>query len=251
MVVVLAVHAATAQAEPSAPAPSPRPVEQESPALTAAAMVFGGLAGLGLAVAIVEPTPRALAASDELVTPVAGVAGLTLGLVSQLTAHTAHPGRLRASAGSSTAQRWEYSLAYRVRVVPRIAVEAAMLVTNETWEETEVQQSCNLGICITGDVIVDARYEQVVSGLVRAAFEPWPTSPWRPSVAIGGGPARVRVDRFGEASELRTGGVFDATLGIEPRGVMVEAGVRVGALDTRQSVETAGYFRLGYTWGQP
>lgn len=250
-VLIGVAHVATAQAQPSAPSQGSSAPEQDPPALTAAAMVFGGAAGLGLAAAVVAPTPRALGASDELVTSVAGAAGLTLGLISQLTAHTAHPGRLRASAGSSTAQRWEYSLAYRVRVVPRIAVEAAMLVNNETWEATEVQQRCNLGICITGDVIVDARYEQVVSALARVAFEPWPESPWRPSLAIGGGPARVHVDRFNAESEERGGGLFDATLAIEPRGLTVEAGIRVGALDTRQSVETAGYFRLGYTWGRP
>lgn len=253
-VLMLGVSPAWAQPGASPPPPTTRPTAAQAPddhpvTFAAASALLGGLAGLGLAVAIVQPDIRALGASDELVTPAAAFAGMAMGLVAYVTGRSDHAGRIRASAGTSTAQLWEYSLAFRVPVAHPIAVEAVALVANETWEQTDVQQRCNLGICVTGDVLIDARYEQVVSGLVRVVVDPWPTSPWRPSLAVGGGPARVAVERLDQATELRTGMLLDATVGVEPHGWTVEVGLRVGALDTERRAETAGYFRLGYTWG--
>jgi hypothetical protein len=70
----------------------------------------------------------------------------------------------------------------------------------------------------------------------------------RLSVAIGGGPAVLRVERLDVPTENRVGPLFDATLSIEPGGFLLDLGARMGATDVASALDTSVYVRLGYSY---
>jgi hypothetical protein len=268
LVLSLAARIAWAQVEPPpdpatppshTSAPAARP-ESAAPTTTSkqrrrvriAPLVGGAAAGLGLAIALIHPKTGFVSNdSDTGMTVLASLSVFALGILVDVTDAGPHHGRLRATGGSSSTHRWEYAVAYRTPIARHISVEGLVLIASDSWEETELQRRCGLFGCFTLNYLVDARYELLGSIMARVAFEPWPELRFVPTLAVGGGPSRIHVDWLHDSPETRTGALFDATLGVEPGGFTAELGLRFGVMDTVAPHETAGYFRLGYTWGEP
>jgi hypothetical protein len=213
-------------------------------------LVLGGAGGLGLAVALVQPNVGVSPYGDAGTTIISTATGLALALVANATKHTRFPGRMRVTVGSSTTHFWEYSLAYRASVAPQFALEAAVLVANDSYEDTRQQTQCGFFGCLTGNYLVDYRYEQMGAAVMRAVYEPSPTAAWRPSISIGGGPSHAVAEFHDAIVEERTGAVFDAMVSIQPSWLILELGVRAGTVDTRSANETALYLNLGFALGR-
>lgn len=179
----------------TAPAPPPAPGVASGPVPTAsrlATTVFGGIAGLGLAVAYIAPDADAWLVSDEraFVTGVAG--GLVAGLLADGFPRgetSSEAARLTVTAGMGSAVDFDYSVSYRVPLRERTAVEGALLVMSDSWERVERETRCSfLFGCITGDFVVDHRYRQNVGILVRGIYALRPAGAWNPGLTLGAGP---------------------------------------------------------------
>jgi hypothetical protein len=185
-----------------------------------ATAVYGGLAGLGLAVAYIAPDGEGWLVSDEMALPVAGLTGLVVGLLApgiSPPAGTDGPGRVVVTAGAGRGMDWDYSLSYRVPVRPRLAVEGALLVMSESWERIATETRCGMIIgCITGDFVVDHRYRQNVAALMRGHYRWRPGSSWDPALVLGAGPVLAHAE------------TADTPEGARTAGFLLDAGVTVG-----------------------
>lgn len=253
--VVLAAVGARAEAETTgAVPPPPASTVEDGPDFMGDGLVpliAGGVSGLVLAGSLVPPSVAISPYGDTATVTLSIAAGIAAAFIANATKHTRYPGRLRVTIGSSTAHYVETGVAYRATVAPQLAIEAAVLVANDSYSETERQTRCTFFGCVTGDYIVDSRDEQMGAAVLRAVYEPLPASRFRPSISIGGGPSHARAKLYGSVMEERTGAVLDGMVGIEPGWLTADLGVRVGAVDTRSGTVTALYFRLGYVFGTP
>jgi hypothetical protein len=222
--------------------------------------LWGGLSGLGLAAAHVNPPGSGWLVSDGTALPV----GIALGLGAALIVHTAGRNsdpslgrrpRLRFSVGTGVNPDVEYSLGFRQPIGTQWEMDAAILVASDTWERIETQTRCAylLG-CYTGSFITAYTYQQSVTAHIGGVRHLSRTSALNPTIFVAGGPTVTDV-ASDEGTSRHAGVALVGGLGIE-RGQRYRwtgaTGVRltpVGSSDQAAIDDFIWYVRIGLALG--
>ena len=225
-----------------------------------ALLLWGGVSGLGLAAAYINPRGEGWLVSDEAALPLGIITGLGSALIASFGAGGVEPSisrrpRLRAAAGTGVGFDLDYSVGVRYPVGPNFEIDAAVLIVSNSWERSETQTRCGPVIgCITGTFLTEYSSEQSVTALVRGVRRLSPNPEWNPSVYLGAGPGFVHVETE-VGTEESTALVLDLGLGLE-RGRRyrwtAETGTRLvplGSLDQARLDDPSWYLRLGLAWG--
>ena len=221
--------------------------------------LFGGaVAGLGLAVGLINQDGDAWLIDDEAALPLSLVAGLAGAFVVRAQSAGLAPmeprrPRMRLTAGLGNGMDWDVALGYRAPVRERLEVEGLLLVINESWELIETETRCSPIGCITGDFVTDHAYEQSVAALARGAVHLRPRERVTPSFSIAGGPILLHVDEFEEPRSRSAGLLLDGAIGLEA-GLrsrwIIEAGYRLIAGGRSAAVYGGGWsVRAGWALG--
>ena len=222
-------------------------------------VLSGGVAGAGLALAYVIPPAEGWLVSDEAAFPIGVAAGLAAALTVRVAARNADPSaarspRLRVDAGAGGKFDLDCSLGYRQPLGDRSELDAAILISSDTWERHEVETRCDpiLG-CITGTFLTAYSYQQSVTVLVRGIRHLAATSAWSPTIFVGAGPTVMRSESQ-DRSSRHTGLTLDGGLGVE-RGrryrwtaVIGVRAIPLGSVDEATIDEPSWYVRIGVAW---
>ncbi len=225
-----------------------------------ALLLWGGVSGLGLAVAYINPRGEGWLISDEAALPVGIITGLGSALIASFAAGEVEPSisrrpRLRVSAGTGVGLDLDYSVGVRYPVGPDFEIDAAVLIVSNSWERYETETRCGPVIgCITGTFLTEYAWEQSVTALVTGVRRLGATPKWNPRVSLGVGPGLTHVETQA-GTEESTALVLDLGLGIE-RGRRyrwtAETGTRLvplGSLDQVRLDDPTWYLRVGLAWG--
>ena len=225
-----------------------------------ALLLWGGVSGLGLAVAYINPPGEGWLVSDGAALPLGIVTGLGSALIVSFAAGEVDPSigrrpRLRVTAGTGVGLDLDYSLGVRYPVGPDFEIDAAVLIVSNSWERHETETRCGPFIgCITGTFLTEYAWEQSVTALVRGVRRLSANPKWNPTVSLGAGPGLTHVETE-DGTQESTALVLDLGLGIE-RGRRyrwtAETGTRLvplGSLDQVRLDNPTWYLRLGLAWG--
>jgi hypothetical protein len=222
--------------------------------------LWGGLSGLGLAAAHVNPSGPGLLMSDETAFPL----GLAVGVGTALVVHAAGRSfdptvgrrpRLRFSAGSGGSPDVEYSLGIRQPVRTNWEVDASILVASDTWERSETQTRCSLLIgCYTGNFITAYSYQQSAAAHVGGVRHLSATSEWYPTIFAAGGPTVTSISSD-DGTSRHTGISVGGGVGVERGGRYRWTGVTgvrltpIGSTPQATLDDFTWYVRLGLALG--
>ncbi|MEJ2541861.1 MAG: hypothetical protein P8188_18155 [Gemmatimonadota bacterium] len=225
-----------------------------------ALLLWGGVSGLGLAVAYINPPGEGWLISDGAAFPVGIVTGLGSALIASVAAGEVEPSirrrpRLRVAGGTGVGLDLDYSVGVRYPVGPDFEIDAAVLIVSNGWERYETETRCGPFIgCITGTFLTEYAWEQSVTALVRGVRRLGADPNWNPTVSLGVGPGLTHVETEA-GTERSTALVLDFGLGME-RGRRyrwtAETGARLvplGSLDQVRLDNPTWYLRLGVAWG--
>ena len=182
-------------------------------------VVQGVIGGAGLAMAYIAPQGEGWVVADETAVPLFATTGVAAALVarglsSRLEPTDPHRPQFRLAAGRSEKTRLDYSLAVRAPVSPHFAVQGAIFLASNDWEETARETRCDyLFGCITADYIVDARYEQSLSAMASGVYAL--RSDVNTTISFGVGPAITKVENHEEVRTKHAGAIAELMLGVE------------------------------------
>jgi hypothetical protein len=225
-----------------------------------ALLLWGGVSGLGLAAAYINPRGEGWLVSDEAALPLGIITGLGSALITSFAADDVEPSisrrpRLRVTVGTGVGLDLDYSVGVRYPVGPDFEIDAAVLIVSNSWERYVTETRCGPVIgCITGTFLTEYAWEQSVTALVRGVRRLGANPKWNPTVSVGAGPSSIHVETEAGTQES-TALVLDFGLGME-RGRRyrwtAETGTRLvplGSLDEVRLDNPTWYLRLGLAWG--
>lgn len=225
-----------------------------------ALLLWGGVSGLGLAVAYINPPGEGWLISDGAAFPIGILTGLGSALITSFAADELDPSisrrpRLRVAAGTGVGLDLDYSVGVRYPIGSHFEIDAAVLIVSNSWERYETETRCGPFIgCITGTFLTEYAWEQSVTALVRGVRRLGADSKWNPTVSLGAGPGLTHVETEA-GTQKSTALVVDFGVGME-RGRRyrwtAETGTRLvplGSLDEVRLDNPTWYLRLGLAWG--
>lgn len=249
-----------AAAAPLTAQDSVRAVPKRTPFGAVRPLLEGALAGVVVASAYTAPSGTGWLMRDENAARAAVLGGAGAALLAWATSGVLRPDapdrpRLRLAVGAASEAEYDASLALRVPLRRRLAVEGGFLVRNESLQQSRQETRCSsiLG-CTTGTYLVHERYEQSVGWLARAAYEVPAGGALRVVLTVGGGRLATHLEATDRPPVRRDDTIAEAGVGLEHGRVArwtAEAVVR-GAVPTGRELGTRGpevAVRLGRAFG--